>query len=244
MAGGTLQRNCMMLFNKISRTRYELRNLKSFHLGLVLWPLLGFWSLDLTVDYPWTFNIMEKSSNNSNPSAHLSCFLYAHFACYKLSFHTHANRCCQQKPLKTLQRLGICEGSGLLFQGNEMNRKFNNHNSCLLFQWEQSTGSSIEERPKTVWIRNLMLKCLRYVLLHFVVLPVYERVHCNMKNRKHEEAIFSCCFYFAWIFNTFVGDQMSGVTSVRIPPGHFAEAFVVFCCNLLLTCKFRQTNKN
>lgn len=37
---------------------------------------------------------------------------------------------------------------------------------------------------------------------------------------------------------------MSGVTSVRVPPGHFAEAFVVFCCSLLLTCKFRQTNKN
>lgn len=62
--------------------------------------------------------------------------------------------------------------------------------------------------------------------------------HCNMKNREHQEAILSCCFHFAWIFNTFVGDQKSGVTSVRIPPGHFAEAFVVFCCSLLLACQF------
>lgn len=180
---------------------------------------------------------MEKSSNNRNPSAHLSCFLHARFASYKLSFHAHTNRHCQQKPLKTLWRVCICEGSGLLFQGNETNRKLNNHNSCLLFQWEQSADLSMQERPKTVWICTLMLKRLRYVSFHFAVLPLYERGHCNMKNREQEEAILSCCFYFAWIFNTFVGDQMSGVTSVRIPPGHFAEEFVVFCCSFLLTCK-------
>lgn len=90
-----------MLFNERSRTEYELRNLKSFRLGLVLRPLLGL-EIDLTIDYLQTFNIMEKSSNNRNPSAHLSCFLYVPFTSYNLSFHTHANRRCQQKPLKTL----------------------------------------------------------------------------------------------------------------------------------------------
>ena len=33
---------------------------------------------------------------------------------------------------------------------------------------------------------------------------------------------------------------MSGVTSVRIPPARFGEAFVVFCCSLLLTCNFTK----
>lgn len=95
-----------------------------------------------------------------------------------------------------MKNVHLYEISALLFQGNEMNRKLNNQNSCLLLQKNKVQALPWKKNLRQMWVCNLMLRCLRYVLFHFVVLPLYERGHCNMKNGEHKEAILSCCFHF------------------------------------------------
>lgn len=95
-----------------------------------------------------------------------------------------------------MKNMYLYEVSGLLFQGNEINRKLSNHNSCLLLQKNKVQALSWKKNLRQVWICNLVLRCLMYVLFHFVLLPLYERGYCNMKNREHKEAILSCCFHF------------------------------------------------
>lgn len=137
------------------------------------------------------------------------------------------------KTFKNLMKhMHLYEVSGLLFQRNGINRKLNHHNSCLLLQKNNEQALPWKKNLRQLWIFNLMLRCLRYVLFHFVVLPLYERGHCN-KNGEHKEAILSCCFHFVWFFNTFVGDQMSGVIQSAFLPGTLVKHLpfpVAVCC--------------